>query len=313
MKIHLTAAILFACLQAFGQSKTRQVDEAIGMRIREIPTRQDKITFAFDEGGKERYYNRTGDGRKTYTELLQAVVGLITFNDEGGRLISIAKTTNGKTEIVARGPDVEIVNRAPTGNRNTVYYEPSQSGDPVRPRILPTSQEVANTPRTDETVGYSVPDSTEIVRKIDEAKEKITGWKQQMWADIKPVWGFVMWCFSSIIVLLVCFAGICRYVAKTSTNESLINSYGRTIVGGWIVNAQQNAAQMTLVLTWVIAIVLLLDFFMWMVFLNLPLWTMLVVWFPVLWVAERITDWMVPNIQIVDSPHGSGMQPYQKR
>ena len=309
MKIHITAITLLVCLQAFGQSKTRQVDEAIGMRIREIPTRQDKITFAFDEGGKERYYNRTGDGRKTYTELLQAVVGLITFNDEGGRLISIVK--NG--EVIAKGEAVEVVNKAPAGNRNAVYYEPSQSGDPVRPRILPTSPEVANTPRTDETVGYSVPDSTEIVRKIDEAKEKITGWKQQMWADIKPVWGFVMWCFSSIIVLLVCFAGICRYVAKTSTNESLINSYGRTIVGGWIVKAQQNAAQMTLVLTWIIAIVLLLDFFMWMVFLNLPLWTMLVVWFPVLWVAERITDWMVPNINMVGAkgaPSGNFPAPY---
>ena len=309
MKIHITAITLLVCLQAFGQSKTRQVDEAIGMRIREIPTRQDKITFAFDEGGKERYYNRTGDGKKTYTELLQAVSGLITFNDEGGRLISIVK--NG--EVIAKGEAVEVVNKAPAGNRNAVYYEPSQSGDPVRPRILPTSQEVANTPRTDETVGYSVPDSTEIVRKIDEAKEKITGWKQQMWADIKPVWGFVMWCFSSIIVLLVCFAGICRYVAKTSTNESLINSYGRTIVGGWIVKAQQNAAQMTLVLTWIIAIVLLLDFFMWMVFLNLPLWTMLVVWFPVLWVAERITDWMVPNINMVGAkgaPSGNFPAPY---
>ena len=309
MKIHITAITLLVCLQAFSQSKTRQVDEAIGMRIREIPTRKDKITFAFDEGGKERYYNRTGDGKKTYTELLQAVVGLITFNDEGGRLISIVK--NG--EVIAKGEAVEVVNKAPAGNRNAVYYEPSQSGDPVRPRILPTSQEVANTPRTDETVGYSVPDSTEIVRKIDEAKEKITGWKQQMWADIKPVWGFVMWCFSSIIVLLVCFAGICRYVAKTSTNESLINSYGRTIVGGWIVKAQQNAAQMTLVLTWIIAIVLLLDFFMWMVFLNLPLWTMLVVWFPVLWVAERITDWMVPNINMVGAkgaPSGNFPAPY---
>ena len=309
MKIKLSAVLILACLQAFGQSKTRQVDEAIGTRSREIPTREDKITFAFDEGGKERYYNRTGDGRKTYTELLQAVGGLISFKDEGGRLISIVK--NG--EVIARGPDVEIVNRAPAGNRNATYLEPSQTGDPVRPRILPTSQEVANTPRTDETVEYSVPDSTEIVRKIDEAKEKITGWKRKMWADIKPIWEFVMWVFSSVIVLLVCFSGICRYVAKTSTNESLINSYGRTIVGGWIVKAQQNAAQMTLVLTWIIAIVLLLDFFMWMVFLNLPLWTMLVVWFPVLWVAERITDWMVPNIQIVDTSGGTGMAPYQRR
>jgi hypothetical protein len=167
-------------------------------------------------------------------------------------------------------------------------------------------------PRTDQPESYGVPDSAEIVKKIDVAKDDITAWKSKMWASIKPIWAFIMWIFSSIIVLLICFVGLCRYVAATAANESLITTYGRTIVGGWIVQAQQNAAQATLVVTWVIAIVLLIDFFLWMVWLNLPIWSLLVVWFPVLWLAEKITNWMVPNLKMVDGPSGYPV-PGQKR
>jgi hypothetical protein len=32
------------------------------------------------------------------------------------------------------------------------------------------------------------------------------------------------------------------------------------------------------------------------VFLDLPIWTLLVIWFPILWLAEKLTSWIVPNI-----------------
>lgn len=169
--------------------------------------------------------------------------------------------------------------------------------DPVRPR-----QNIP--PRLgSENKGISLPDSLTVVRNIEEAKEQITTWKGRLWQTIKPAWEFVMWLFSSLIVILICFAGICRYVAKTAASESLISAYGRIIVGRWIVSAHQNAAAMLLVITWIIAIVLLLDVFMWLVYLNLPIWTLLIIWFPALWVAEKITSWIVPNIPIADGRH----------
>ena len=157
-------------------------------------------------------------------------------------------------------------------------------------------------PRRDERPGgggIQVPDSSTVVKTIDNAKDQITTWKGRIWKTVQPIWEFVMWVFSSLIVMLVCFAGICRYVAKTAANESLINTYGRVIVGRWIVSAHQNAAAMLLIITWVIAIVLLIDVFMWLVFLSLPIWTLLIIWFPILWVAEKLTSWIVPNIPVV--------------
>lgn len=165
--------------------------------------------------------------------------------------------------------------------------------DPVRPR----SREKPDGGGS----GLSMPDSSTIAHNIDNAKREITGWKGKMWQTVLPVWEFVMWLFSSLIIMLVCFAGICRYVAKTAANESLINTYGRVIVGRWIVSAHQNAAAMLLMITWVIAIVLLIDVFMWLVFLSLPIWTLLVIWFPILWLAEKLTSWIVPNIPVVDA------------
>lgn len=164
----------------------------------------------------------------------------------------------------------------------------SVPNDPVRPR------------QTDRP-GIHMPDSTTIAHTIDDAKKEITGWKGKMWQSILPIWEFVMWVFSSVIIMLICFAGLCRYVAKTAANESLINTYGRVIVGRWIVSAHQNAAAMLLIITWVIAIVLLIDVFMWLVFLDLPIWTLLVIWFPILWLAEKLTSWIVPNIPVIGS------------
>lgn len=178
---------------------------------------------------------------------------------------------------------------------------PAESSAPANIAVssLPTSDPVR--PRSSEHpgTGIQMPDSSTVAHTLDDAKKEITTWKGRMWQTIQPVWEFVMWAFSSIIVMLICFAGICRYVAKTAANESLINTYGRVIVGRWIVSAHQNAAAMLLIITWVIAIVLLIDVFMWLVYLDLPIWTLLVIWFPVLWLAEKLTSWIVPNIPVV--------------
>lgn len=172
--------------------------------------------------------------------------------------------------------------------------------DPVRPRRnVPPPAFSSSKPKT----SISLPDSMTVVRNIEDAKEQITGWKGKMWQTVRPIWEFVMWMFSSVIVMLICFGGICRYVAKTAATESLINSYGRIIVGRWIVSAHQNAAAMLLVVTWIVAIVLLLDVFMWLVYLDLPIWTLLIIWFPILWFAEKLTSWFVPNIPVVGPDH----------
>jgi hypothetical protein len=107
-----------------------------------------------------------------------------------------------------------------------------------------------------------------------------------------------MWVFWSISVLLLGILGICRYIAQTAANESLVSVKGKAVVGKWIVSAQQNAAGMTLIITWLIIVMLLIDIFIVIIHFLLPLWALVPLWFCILGIADRITDWLVPNLKV---------------
>ena len=284
----------------------------LGTRIREIPKAGEKVTFVFREGSKDKYYERTGDGKSEYTDLLQKTSGLVKYNDQGGELVAIMK--NG--EAVAKAAHVERVNevpkqQSPVAPNGAVYLPPNNTADPIRPRGTLQAPDVANTPVTDESPRYHFPDSSQTAATLEDAKEVITGWKGKAWEQIQPIWRFVLWVFSSLVILLICLIGLCRYVAKSAANESVVNTYGRVIVGGWIARAQQEAASMTLFLTWIIAIVVLIDVFMWLIMLDLPIWTIIPIWFGILWMAEKLTDWIVPNANIVGIE--KALNPYNKQ
>jgi hypothetical protein len=286
-------SLLLLCLPAFGQSKTRQVDEALGTRIREIPQAGERVEYRFAEKGKEMVYTRTGDGRSEYTDLLKKTKGLVTFNDQGGDLIAVLK--NG--EVVAKADNVERVNATPSRpDRNAAYLPENNTSDPVRPRgALPTADEIAGTPRTDQVY---LPDSSEVAETLDGVKKKINYRKTELWHTVEPIWEFVMWAFFSVIPIAICFGGLFRYVSQTARNEGF---YGLSGIGLIIRRAHEAASGWTLAICWVVSIVLLIDVFMWFVYMDWPIWAILLVWFPVLWVAKKLTNWVTPN-----PPTGSG-------
>lgn len=336
----LSCTVLLACivLPLHAATKSEQVERYLGTYRYKNDRPLGTVKFIFQQA----VLKRQGDGKKTYEQLLYNE-RYFSNRDNAGRLIGIQvihkdktvtiepesskKTPEAdaspprvreKTRAKAKAPPEPALEPAPEPER------PAARANRVRPQTVPASVPIASSaaaaaptlvsdpvrprqnvppPSADSKKGLSLPDSLTMVRNIEEAKEQITGWKGRMWQTVRPAWEFVMWVFSSLIVMLICFAGICRYVAKTAATESLINSYGRIIVGRWIVSAHQNAAAMLLVVTWIIAIVLLLDVFMWLVYLDLPIWTLLVIWFPILWVAEKLTSWIVPNIPVVGPGH----------
>lgn len=268
------------------QSKAHQVDEALGTRIREIPQPGEQVEFVFRENGREKTYIGKGDGRKEYTEILQSSgTGLARYSDAGGTLLYVRKSG----EVVAKGVAVGDV---ATSVKSPYQYQPSTTGDPVRPRSLPGAEPAQP------AYQFNAPDSMEIAESLERAKEEITGWKAEAWRMVSPVWDFAMWLFSSIMVLLICAIILFRYVAQSAANESLVTIYGRVIVGRWIVAVQQNSAAATLFCTWIIIVVLLINSFLWMVKAGLPLWLLVPVSFVIGWVAERVTDWIVPNIRV---------------
>jgi hypothetical protein len=307
--VTVALSFLLFCLPVFGQSKARQVDEVLGTRIREIPEAGEKVTFVFREGSKDKYYERTGDGKSEYTDLLQKTSGLVKYNDQGGELVAIMK--NG--EAIAKAAHVERVNevpkqQSPVGPNGAVYLPPNNTSDPIRPYSTLQAPDVANTPVTDEPMRLSIPDSITTSAYLEGAKQTIRKQRGELWQMIKPGWEFVMWCFGGVVILLICFGGLCQYVADTAASESLISVYGRVIVGGWIVSVQQNAAAMTLLVCWVIAIVLLINEFLWLVYLDIPIWALLIVWLPSLWAAKKLTKMYVPNLKVVSS-NGKEVQP----
>ena len=278
------------------QSKARQVDEALGTRIREIPKPGEQVEFVFRENGREKTYIGTGDGRKEYTEILQSSGrGLARYSDAGGTLIRVIK--NG--EVVAPISAGSVA----TGVKSPYQFQPSTTGDPVRPRPMPGSEP------SQPSYKFNAPDSLEIAESLERAKEEISGWKAEAWRMASPVWDFAMWLFSSLLVLLVSAIIVFRYVAQSAANESLVTIYGRVVVGRWIVAVQQNSAAATLFCTWIIIVVLLINSFLWMVKAGLPLWLLVPVSFVIGWIAERVTDWIVPNIRVVGDG-GRGITPY---
>lgn len=269
------------------QSKARQVDEALGTRIREIPRSGEQVEFVFRENGREKTYMGRGDGRKEYTEILQSSGrGLARYSDAGGTLLYVRKGG----EVVAKGVAVGDV---ATGIKSPYQFQPSTTGDPVRPRPIPGSEPAQ------QYESFSVPDSMQIAERLNRAKEEITGWKEEGWRMVSPVWDFAMWLFSSIMVLLIAAIVMFRYVAQSAANESLVTIYGRVVVGRWIVAVQQNSAAATLFCTWIIFVVALINAFLWMVKAGLPLWLLVPVSFVIGWIAEIVTDWIVPNIRVV--------------
>lgn len=294
MSKFLVLVFTIAALTAFAQSKTMQVDQALGTRAtRDIPQTGDRIEYVFQVGRRDVSYYRDGDGQSEYTALLQKTSGMGDYNDQGGTLLFVKK--NG--EVVARGNAAGSIAEQPTARRVRAVDE---AEDPMR------TVSITNEPPG----GFTMPDSMQVAERLDVAADAFDEMKAKAWTFVQPIWRFVVHIFSSFLLLLVCLIGLCRYVAKSAANESLVSTYGRVIVGGWIVKAQENAAASTLFLTWIIAIVALIDIFMWMVLLNIPTWTIVLVWFPILWFAQWITNFIVPNARVVG---GGGGADYSRR
>jgi hypothetical protein len=112
-----------------------------------------------------------------------------------------------------------------------------------------------------------------------------------------------MWVFWSLSTFLLGALGFFRYIAKSAANESLISVKGKTIAGKWIVDAQQNAAGFTLICAWCIIGFMLIDIFIAIVHFELSLWFTAVLWFAVLAFADKITDWLVPNLKVVKTKY----------
>lgn len=204
--------LLLFSVSVFGQSKTRQVDEALGTRIREIPASGADVSFIFDN----RTFNRVGDGKSDYVELLKKVPGVGSFNDEGGILVAITKDG----EPVAKAAHVERVNSVP--NNGKPYYQGSTTGDPIRPRGVS-----AIDPETvgDSGGGFFTNDSLTNAQNAEEVKRQISLYGSKAWAAARPWVGvimFVFWALFPIVLGAMCLSWM---AAKGAAIEGMYNTH----------------------------------------------------------------------------------------
>lgn len=288
-KLVLFFIVLLVSFSIFSQTPSAQVEEYLGWSRAHDTKPKGKITFRFTDAS---YPRENGKGEKNWIELLgevQAKGKLLKILQKDGIVLTAAEIA-ARDKTAARA---ERKTKKSTTTNPTVVAQNTTTPlgyDPVRPRPLFEDTTQRNS-------GFSIPDSATVAKNMEQAKQSVTGWRAKLWQSVQPIWEFIMWLFNSIIVFLICLGGLFRYVAKTSANESSINKKGKTITGGWIRDAHQNSSGCLLIVTWIIAIFLLIDAFMWLVYLDLPIWLLIVIWFPLLWFAEKLTGWIVPNLR----------------
>lgn len=268
------AAVMFIVLflsAGISAQKSVQVENYLGEYRYQNDRPKGEVKFVFQKA----VLPRTGDGAKTYRELLPSGY-MFSDRDNAGKLIGI--TVSGAT----------IQPEAPVKKEGSQRMVSHVATGEVRP--IPDA--------------YAIPDSVAVGQKLEGVKHQVESWKAGAWAAIKPVWAFVMWFFTSILApFLIGLGGLCRYISKTAAGESAVNLYGAAIFGRFMHGAHQNTSALLMIIVWAGAVVLLLDSFMWLVWWDFSLWTAIPVWVVELWLAQAVTNWIVPNVRVVGG-HG---------
>lgn len=283
-------ALLLLSLASFAQAptKTAEVSAYLKGSANYVPQAGQVVRYKFAEG----VVTRRADGRST---LLQLLPQNSSFTDKGsgGGVEFVA--IDGR-QILPSGLAVSQRQSAATGS----------TPDPVRPKPLFDE----DTSGLRQSSGHHLPDSAEAARMVEDMKRSVRPFFGAAWKTIQPVWRGVMWVFDSLSAFLLCLGGILRYIAQTSRQESRFSRGGKAVFNGGIGRTGQGAAALLLILCWVVIGVMLIQTFLWLVYLDLPLWLMLLIWAPILWSAEKITGRIVPNVNVDPGVGGNSVVKY---
>lgn len=277
--VNIILFLLLSVSVVSGQSKTRQVDEALGTRIREIPAAGEKVTFVFREGNRDRYYNRIGDGRSEYTDLLKRAPGIVGFDDQGGELVAVTKGE----EVVARAESVERVNISPTSK-----------ADQMRPHRALASEEVRDPGR----LGISIPDSASGAAMFEDWKRGIRETEQQAGEAAKPAFDFSWWLFGELFLSLFVAASILWFFAKTASEEGIMGIWGETVfISPFLVMVHQNCSAALMVVLWIAEIFIFIKAATLLWYSSIPMAVGCCLWIFGLWAIRKIHNRIVPNIK----------------
>lgn len=305
-------ALILLCLPIFGQSKSRQVDEALGTRIREIPKSGAKVEYRFLENGREKTYHRTGDGKSDYVGLLQKSRGIVSFDDRGGQLATVVKDGElvCQTNATAKPVNVKPNIKDPIGPNGQNYLTESNTGDAVRPRVLPTAEEISSTPTTGAPTNYSFPDSANAAAMVEGWKGSVLEFKEETRKSSRPYLDFSWWLFLQFLGAFVFIGAILWFFAKTASEEGIQNIWGENVfIAPWLVWVHQNCSAALMVLLWAVWVNVFIQAFV--ILWNAPFHVLVCAGLFIVFVKiiRSVHNRIVPNIRVLGS---GGANPNQQ-
>lgn len=192
---HITYLLILCSLSAFGQTKSAQVREYLGDRY-ETGKPTGTVAFRFEKG----VLKRTGDGQKTYSDLLTHVTAYSDAANAGALL-----------GIQVDGKNVQPVMKTSMEATGEVQAIPEKYGGDPKPGFW-----------------ASVPDSS----RLEQYKMEMLESKREFGRQVAPRQAFLFWTyrmFALPILFLLAFMG--WLIAKAAYKESKHDPAGFVIFG----------------------------------------------------------------------------------
>ena len=214
---------------------------------------------------------RQADGKKSFAELLPEGIGYTDDDSKSGRLKGI-----------------------------------TENGVLIRPYVQVKSAVVPGSARP---IDFNGPDSATTVQYLENAKTESLRWNTAFWKVAKPGWEFAIWFMERILFpfILIAIAAL-RYIAKTGAGDSAVTLRGAPIFGHMMYYAHQFSAGALMAISWFVVVMMIVHAILRMVWAGFDPWFIVAVTAVILFFAEKITNWIVPNPKIIksafDAPHG---------
>lgn len=257
---HITYLLLLCSLSAFGQTKSSQVREYLGDRY-ETGKPTGTVAFRFEKG----VLKRTGDGQKTYSDLLTHVTAYSDAANAGALL-----------GIQVDGKNVSPVMKTSMEATGEVQAIPEKYGGDPKPGFW-----------------ASVPDSL----KLESYKAEMIAAKKEVGRELAPRQGFLMWVFRNFILPFLFVVGlIARFVAKSAFAESTHDINGGVLFGRGIAEYGHAARYVLFGIGIVVCVVELVNMAVSDYFIYESLWWWAVKSFIISAATYFVlTRWIVPN------------------
>lgn len=261
--------VFLALLPALAPAqKTVQVRRYLGTVRYEQGRPDGEVSFVFDRVT----LNRTGNGRKSYRELL---TGASKFSDadNAGKLIAV--TVDGRA-ITPDGGSEQAEGEAP--RRASVMSMP----------VLPRLPE----------------DSLSMSIAVDDTKRAIDDMKQQVDDLLLSLAEIVLYALNAFAAPLTAIMMILWFLAYTSANESAINRWGMPVFGKLFVKVHTWTSGSLMLMLWFVVSVYMLDIFWWVKQRNMHPAMAIFLCGLIALLAAKFVNRVVPNARIMDSKTG---------